>query len=315
MTEATLNGMNKGQVVATALSLKAQLDTLSSGPITADRIKAEMLNLKREGLEIVERRENAKNELTKALAEIEANKERAIAELQLKFGASDGTDADMLNTVYTDLEAKSVKAIKDLSFGLEKAENDANIEMAKIQEKVDIAQKKYDDLVADTESKANSLRTRFAEEANKTTIEHTRKMDQLSYDQSIALRDENMKFIKSAADNLNFDIVDKAELQNLKDFKAKEETELATILEDAVNAAKSSVYAAEEAKLSALKSQKDTEIALLQNDNKHLQTTITSQAARIADLEARLKDVPTQIAEAVKAAQSSVTVNQDSTKK
>lgn len=315
MTEATLNGMNKGQVVATALSLIAKLDTLSSGPITSDRIKAEMLNLKREGLDIVERRENAKNELTKALAEIEANKERAIAELQLKFNANDGVDADALNKSYEDLEAKSIKAIKDLTFGLEKAENDANIEMAKIQEKIDIAQKKYDDLVADTESKANSLRTRFAEEVNKTTIEHTRKMDQLSYDQSIALRDENMKFIKSAADNLNFDIVDKAELQNLKDFKAKEESELATALEDAVKEAKSSVYAAEGAKLNALKSQKDTEIALLQNDNKHLQTTITSQASRIADLEARLKDVPTQIAEAVKAAQSSVTVNQDSTKK
>ena len=314
-TEAQLNGMTKTQIIDQTLKLASKVESLSSGPVTADTIKAAFLNLKKEGADIAERRQLAQQAHKEALAEIEANKEKAIAEMTLKYGATEGHDAQALETAYAELEAKSLKAIKDLSFGLEKAENDIAVQLAKLNEKAEKAQAKYDALESDLANKETAIVAKFQEENSVRTTAHARKMEQLQYDNSIALRDGNIAFMEKAADSLGMELIDSEELKVLQEFTKTDADTTAEIVKVEVAEASQKIYASEGAKASALKFASDSKIALLENDKKHLEASVLAQTTRIAELEARLKDVPTQIAAAVQAAQSSVTVNQDAVKK
>ena len=314
-TDAQLNNMTKAQLIELSSKLDSKVDSLSSGPVTADTIKAEYLALKKEGADIAERKQLADQAHKEALEKINADKEKSIKELELKYEGNLMVSADEANAAYDALEAKALKAIKDLSFGLEKAENDTKVELDKLKEKTDKAQAKYDDLVKDLSQKEKDSTAKYIQDENAKSVAHTRKMEQQDYDNSIALRDNNQKFIQSVADKLNQSLIDTDELNELKSYKGSDESEIALIVDEAVKLAQAKVYAETGAKASQLKAASDSAIALLENDKKHLEATVKSQDARITDLEARLKDVPAQIAEAVKAAQSSVTVNQDSTKK
>jgi len=314
-TEAQLKGMTKDQIIDTTLKLSDKVESLSSGPITADTIKAAYLNLKKEGADIAERRQNSQQAHKEALAEIEANKVKAIAEMQLKFSSTDGQDAKELEKLYSDLEAKSVKAIKDLTFGLEKAENDAAVELAKLTEKIEKAQAKYDDLVKDLTAKEKVLVDAYIADTDAKTVAHKRKMEQLQYDNSIALRDGNIEFMEKLATSVGMELINSEELEVLKEFKKTDADAISEIVKVEVSEASQKIYASEGAKASALKFASESKIALLENDKKHLESSVLAQATRITELEARLKDVPSQIAAAVQAAQSSVTVNQDAVKK
>jgi hypothetical protein len=314
-TEAQLNGMTKAQIIDATLKLTSKVESLSSGPITADTIKAAYLNLKKEGADIAERRQNSQQAHKEALAEIEANKVKAIAEMQLKYTSTDGQDAKELEKLYSDLEAKSIKAIKDLTFGLEKAENDAAVELAKLNEKTEKAQEKHDTLVAQLSDKEKEVIAKFYAEQESREVAHKRKMEQLQYDNSIALRDGNITFMEKAAASLGMEMIDSTELEGLKEFTKTDADAITEIVKVEVAEATSKVYASEGGKASALKFASDSKIALLENDKKHLEASVLAQATRITELEARLKDVPAQIAAAVQAAQSSVTVNQDAVKK
>lgn len=314
-TENQLNGMTKAQIIDATLKLSSKVESLSSGPVTADTIKAAYLNLKKEGADIAERRQNSQQAHAEALAEIEANKVKAIAEMQLKFSSTDGQDAKELEKLYSDLEAKSVKAIKDLTFGLEKAENDAAVELAKLTDKTEKAQAKYDDLVKDLTAKEKALVDAYIADTDAKTVAHRRKMEQLQYDNSIALRDGNIEFMEKLATSVGMELIDTEELEGLKEFKKTDADTVSEIVKVEVAEASQKIYASEGAKASALKFASESKIALLENDKKHLESSVVAQTTRIAELEARLKDVPTQIAAAVQAAQSSVTVNQDAVKK
>ena len=314
-TENQLNEMTKAQIIKATLKLTNKVKSLSSGPVTADTIKAAYLNLKKEGADIAERRQNSQQAHKEALAEIEANKVKAIAEMQLKFSSTDGQDAKELEKLYSDLEAKSVKAIKDLTFGLEKAENDAAVELAKLTEKTKKAQAKYDDLIKDLNAKEKALFDAYIADTDAKTVAHKRKMEQLQYDNSIALRDGNIEFMEKLATSVGMDLIDVIELEGLREFVKTDSDVISEIVKVEVAEASQKIYASEGAKASALKFVSESKIALLENDKKHLESSVVAQTTRITELEARLKDVPTQIAAAVQAAQSSVTVNQDAVKK
>lgn len=314
-TEAQLNNMTKAQLVDITAKLGDKVEALSAGPVTADTIKAEYLSLKKEGADIAERRQLAKQAHAEAIEKIKADNEKSIKELELKFALNETTPADEIDKAYEDLEAKALKAVKDLSFGLEKAENDAKVELDKLKDKTDKAQAKFDALVADLTQKEKDSTAKYIQDETNKQVAHTRKMEQQEYDNSIALRDNNNNFIKNVAYKLGISLIETEELKELESFKAKEESEVALIVEEAVKTAKYAVYAETNGKSAAAKAAYESEIALLKNDKSHLEATVKSQESRITDLENRLKDVPAQIAEAVKAAQSSVTVNQDSTKK
>ena len=314
-TESQLNGLNKGQVVNVALKLAEQLDALSKGPVTADRIKSEFLNLKKQSIDIAERRELAKQQHEETLKAIIADKEKQIKELELKFSSEEGLDAKQLDKLYTELEKKATKAQSDLTFGLEKAENDAKVELDKISIKVEKAKETYAELKEDLEGKTKNLEESYVEQIEEIQTKHTRDLEQISYDQKIALRDKDNKFIESVAKDLKVTLINSEELKELKDFKATDEKEVSKVVEEAVTAAKAAIHASEGSKLSALKNSSDNTIALLENDKKHLESQLKAQEARILDLEARLKEVPTQIKEAVAAAKAEVVTNVDTGKK
>lgn len=314
-TESVLNGLRKDQVIDIALKLTNKIANYESGPITADSIKAAYLELKKEGIDIGERREKSKTEFNLAIAKINADKEKQIAELELKYGSNDGKDAKELDKLYKELEEKSLKAIKDLTFGLEKAENDTNIEIAKLQAKMEVVQKQHDELIADLDKKTKEAESKYKENIDNMQNKHIRDVEQLNYDNAIALRDENKKFIDEAAKKLSSVVVNEADYKELVDFKADTTRDYTETLEKEINAAKSAVYASEGAKFNNVKVTYEKDIALLQNDKLHLTNTVKSQEDRIKDLELRLKDVPSQIAEAVKSSRADITVNQDSNKK
>lgn len=314
-TEAQLNSMTKTQIIENTLKLSAKLEQVSSGPVTADVIKAEYLSLKREGASIAERRQKSKENHELAIARIEAENERAIAELELKFNSEESNDKDQLEKDYEALEAKSLKAIKDLSFGLEEAENKAKVELAKITEATVAAQENFDTLEENLSLRLKELRDKHAVDLVKIEQDQKRLIEQTQYDNKIALRDENLKFIDNAAERLGKVVVDANEFKELEEFVKTDNEAVAEIVKVEVSEATSKVHAAKGAEISKMKSEYESKIALLENDKGHLVASVSSQASRIEALEQRLKDVPSQIAEAVKAAQSSVTVNQDTNKK
>jgi thioredoxin-like negative regulator of GroEL len=121
--------------------------------------------------------------------------------------------------------------------------------------------------------------------------------------------------MEKLATSVGMELIDTEELEGLKEFKKTDADTISEIVKVEVAEASQRIYASEGAKASALKFASESKIALLENDKKHLESSVVAQTTRIAELEARLKDVPTQIAAAVQAAQSSVTVNQDAVKK
>lgn len=314
-TEAQLNSMTKTQIIENTLKLSAKLEQVSSGPVTADVVKSEYLNLKKEGASIAERRQKSTQEHEIALAKIESDNERAIAELELKYQSTSSFEKEELDAAYEELEAKSLKAIEDLSFGLEQAENEANVKLSLINEKAIKAQQEYDELEASLVEKEASLKSASSYQNEVIKANHVRVMEQLDYDNKIALRDENMNFINKAADKLGKIVADKEEFERLSEFVKTDKETIDEIVRVEVSEATSKLHAAKGSEISKMKSEYESKIALLENDKGHLVESNRSQSSRIEALEQRLKDVPSQIAEAVKAAQSSVTVNQDTNKK
>ena len=108
--------------------------------------------------------------------------------------------------------------------------------------------------------------------------------------------------------------VPSTELKALTDFKATDDKVIAETVNEAVSTATRAVHASEGTKYSSLKNSTDNTIALLKNDNDHLNGTLKATEARVKDLEAKLALVPSQIKEAVAAAKADVITNVDAKK-
>jgi hypothetical protein len=146
-------------------------------------------------------------------------------------------------------------------------------------------------------------------------IAHSRNVESIEYDQKIALRDLDGKFIESVCKKSNQTLIDNDELSDLKNVKPTDDKVVEDAVNVAVNAAKSAVHASEGAKYNALKSTSENTAAIDKNNIKNFEANAKSDALRIKDLEDRLKLVPEQIAKAVESAKSSIAVNQDAGKK
>lgn len=314
-TEANLNAMRKDDLVSVALKLSNELDEINSGPLTADAVKSKLLALKKEAILSKERREANEQQYLLQVQKLEEESERAKAELELKYKASNGVEEDKLENLFKALEARAKDQEKDLSFGLEEAEVEASIKLSEINKKVSDAEEKLEKAEEESEEGISSLSDEFKAKISKIKTDHAREVEQLTYDNKIALRDKNSKYLNDAAEALGMVVVKSADYTELKEFKAQEEEAVEEAITSAVAKAKSEVYASEGAKLSKTTSDFSSKVALLENDKKHLEASLTNANARINDLEARLKDVPAQIATAVASARSEVTVNQDTNKK
>lgn len=314
-TESELKNSNKDNLVAKAMQMVKRIADLTSGPITADILKGQHISIKKQAVTIVQERQESMQNYQLQLAQINADKEKTIAKLQLEFKSSESTPAKELEAQYTKLEKDATEAKGDLTFGLEKAENEANIKLAEIAVKVEEAEQDRKDAIdkhqTTVDDLADGLKTWRAVEAQS----HARKMEQLAYDNKKALRDENREYADKAAKSFNASIIVTDELDDLKSFKVASEKEIADAIELAVKAGASAIYATEGTKLSKLKNETDSAIALLQNDKAHLIAKVSSDSSRIMDLENQLRMVPDQIAKAVDAAKASIMVNQDAGKK
>lgn len=314
-TENQLNGMTKAQIIDVAQKLSTKVETMSGGPVTADSIKAEYLSLKKEGVDIAERRQVSVQNHLEALADIEANKEKAIAELKLKFSFTENLDSDLITSRYEELEKKSLKAIDDLSFGLEKAENDAEVTLKMLREEISRIQEEFEEKEAKLHSEMKIMIERNKADMEAVKLSFSRDLEQLNYSNNLELRNENYTFLKKAASHFKMELISIEDLERHLSFIEADDVKINDLINEAVDQASRKIYSTEGAKASNLKFTSDNKISLLENDRMHLESSIQSQKTRIEELELRLKDVPFQIAEAVKASQSQVTVNQDSSKK
>lgn len=314
-TKPQLEAKNKASLVALVMDQDKRIEALSSGPLTADMVKAENLSLKAKVIEIKDARATKKEAHQRALAEIKKDADLKTKELELKYASEDGEDAKELDNLYNSLESRAKKASSDLSFGLEVAENEANIKLSEINQKVEKAQEKFDETI-----KSLAEQITIAKEKNKDSLvniktEHERTVEQTKYENKIALRDLNEAYAYDAAEKLGLEILEKSKYNELKEFKESSEEEVNSKIEEAVKQAKAEVHRTEGAKYSKLESNTASEIALLKNDKAHLTSTNEALQKRIADLEAQVKEFPVKIAEAVGAAKADITVNQDAAKK
>lgn len=309
-TKAQLEALTKGPLVDVALSLVAQLEAASGEPLTSATIEKRLLDLNTQAITVKSNAEKAQAAHVEKLAQIEADYQKSVKSLELQYESTLGADALELNAVYDSIKEKAGEAITDLSYGLKEAEIEAKGKLEIIQAKQVEATEKFEATVKEyQEQVAKAIETKNSA-INKLEVEHTRKVEQLNYDNSIAIRDENEKVAVKIAKDLGKELIDSNELADLKGEKSLTEEEISSAIKIAVDSATTKVYASEGAKYSKLQSESINTISLLQNDKAHLESTVEAQKLRINDLDERLKDVPAQIAAAVGAAKANVSVAQ-----
>lgn len=313
-TKAYLESLNKGPLVEVALNLVTQLDAASGEPLTSAAIEKKLLELNSKSITVKAEAEKAHQAHVEKLAQINADKDKAVRELELKYESTLGNSAVELNTVYDEIKVKAGEAVGNLSYGLKEAEIEAKGKLEVIQKKQVEATEKFEATVEGYKEQVASAQAEKAAAIKKIEVDHARNVEQLTYDNSIAIRDENEKVASAIAKALGKELVLSSEYAAIKGAVKASEDEINAAIAAAVTAEANKIYAKEKAAYSKLESESNSRIALLENDKAHLAKTNQSQEARINDLEDRLKDVPAQIAAAVGAAKANVSVAQTSGK-
>lgn len=313
-TEQQLNAMNKTSLVSLAIELGLQLVSFQLGPLKGSDVEKTMLDLARQAANIKSNDDARQKAHVEALAKIEADKAIAIKKMELEFADSRGLEAAALEEAYKTIEEKSKLAIEELSFGLKKAEIENEQAIEKLQDELKVAKEKYSEALKESETAYNTAVNKMNTELAKLQQDHTREMEQVQYDNKIALRDEKLSSAETIAKLFNKVLIDASELAELQAEKTGDEASITATIEAAVKAATSEVYAKEGAKYNALKSSSESEIALLQKDKEYLSATITSLQLRIVSMDNQITAFPGQLKDAVEAAKADVTINQDNKK-
>lgn len=309
-TKANLDSMNKGQVVEVALSLAAQVEAASGAPLTSAELEKRLLDLSTLATTVKSNDEKASQAHAERMAKITADYQKEIKTLELQYESSASLSVKDLNDAYNEIKAKAEEAISNLSYGLKEAEIAANGKLEVISSKVEEAEAKYAEVSAGIKEAISNEMAEKVAEISKIKVDHTRKLEQIEYDNGIAIRDVNEKAATKIASTLGKELISSEDLKSLKEERKLSEDEFMEAISSAVSASEAKIYSIEKAKYSKLESESKSTIALLENDKKHLTETVSSQNDRIADLEERLKDVPAQIANAVSAAKANVSVSQ-----
>lgn len=313
-TKGQLDSMNKTQLVDLTLVLDAQVEASKSKPLTAGELERRLLDLGEKSISVNKEVAQVQAEYKERLASIKAESDKAIKKLELEYDSNKGKSASELLDIYKELEERAEKAKDDLSYGLKTAEIEFNDKMAEIATRLEAEQARVDALIAESNEELEVTKSSNSEAIVRISTQHKRDLEQLEYDHKLAIRDEKLSVAEEIAAVYEKVLINESELERLEAHVNKEAESIDGAIEAAVKAESTKIYSSEGAKYSKLKSETDSAIALLQNDKKHLEANVASQLARIADLEARLKDVPAQIAAAVEAAKTSTTVNQTSGK-
>ena len=315
ITESGLNSKNKGQVVAIALDLSAKLDAMNTTPLTAAQVESMMLNLKKQANEVALKSQLATAAHIQVLAQIEADNKKEVTKLQLDYDASAGVGLKELVALHEELQNKVIAAEGDLTFGLKAKE----IQVNEALENIRLDAIKRTDEAADKVEKAEGdfieVKNQTAALSEELRVKHDRTMEQNKYDNSIAERDQDVVTLKKVADKNELTLITTEEFSVIE-AKAKYNEDLVQKqLTEAVSESRALTMRQEGAKFSQLKNSTDNTIALLTNDNTHMKDQLASADERIEALEERLKQVPSQIKDAVEAAKSTVNNNIESGKK
>lgn len=314
-TKKALEGQRKDDLVNVALDLQTRLEDATSGPLTSGDIEKRLLALSLAAGSVSDNAEKRKEEHVEKLAAIEADLKKQTKELELKYSSEEGVEAGELQSQF-DMLAEQVKDAKsNLSYGLKEAEANFKIELEKLEDEFKKTVAEVTETRDEAVTKLETVTATSKEQLAELKTEHTRELEQFEYDSKLAIRDKKLGVAEKIANNYKMVVVDKDDYTKLSEFEKADAETIKSEVGKAVGMAESKIKREYETKLSSLTSSTDSRIALLMNNEQHLNGTIESQLARIADLEAQVKMFPSQLKEAVAAAKAEVTVHQDAGKK
>lgn len=311
VSEAKLNQMNKNDLVSMCSQLQDRIEAATAGPMTSAEIERTVLSLQKQVIEVREVAQTRKAAHEETLARIDADKVVSLKKLELEYSSGQGLDAEKLNEIYEELERKAEKAIEALTFKLKEAEVDATAKLGEIEAKVSRAEAEAQEKILESSTAVRKAADDSKSSVDQIKINHSRKVEQLEYDNAIALRDENLEVAEKIASKHNKVIVPASEYDSLKEHKEMDEKEVHVMIDTAVRAKSSEIYATEGTKFGVLKAETTQKIAILENDKKYLLEQVDSLKERVTSLETQVKDHPDKITAAVAASKADITVNQD----
>lgn len=310
-----LEGKTKAVLVGLTETLQGQLESLRNAPTTPEQVRATMLNIKRDTALSKERAAANKAAHIERLAEIKVEANHASQKLELEYGSTSDDEAKALIMAFEAIQDKVTKAKADLTFGLEQAQNENDVKINSLNEVIEAAKTKYEEDIVSYKEQVSEAKQEAVDFFSENKVSHNRKLEQVAYDQKIALRDKDEAFIKDVCKELNLVTMTADDKKGFEAIKATDQKDIDAQVAAAVTAAKASVHVSEGTKYSSLKSSTDNQAAIDKNNIANYVANAKSDQARIVALEAQLKEVPGQIAKAVEAAKSAVTVTQDAGKK
>lgn len=311
VSEAKMNSMNKGELVAYCSTLQERLEAASSGPMTSSEIERRNLDLQKQVIAVREAADAREAAHEEKLAQIAADKEVSIKKLELEYNSGQGVDAEGLSQMYTELEQKAKKAMESLAFGLKEAEVEARAKLDEIEAKVSKSEGEAEVKISEASASIKSAVEDSKNVIEKIKVNHERQVEQIQYNNTIAIRDENLKVATEIATKHSRVIVFKSEYDELADHKTIDEHEIEALVKEAVDIKSREIYASEGSKLGTLKAETSQKIALLENDKTYLTEQVTQFKERVSSLEEQVKSHPDKIAAAVAAAKADIVVNQD----
>lgn len=313
-TKPQFDAMRKDQLVETAVELQSKLDASNSTPLTAATLQKRLLDLTEKSISVKSVSEESARAYNLSVLELEASTNLAKEQLNLEYRSSLGKEAVNLAELFAELENKAELAKKDLTYGLEVAEIEASEKLAVINAKIEEAQLEFDTLTEKLKEESKVLKLSHVKTIESIKEDHSRNLESLEYENKLAIRDEKLPVAEKIAKAFNKELVNSDEYVELVGFKAREEEEVASAISEAVAKAVNANKSTQDQKFRELESTSKNTISLLENDKKHLQSSMIEKDARIKDVEDRLKQVPAQIASAVEAAKSNTTINQSAGK-
>lgn len=311
VSEAKMNSMNKGELVAYCSTLQERLEAASSGPMTSSEIERRNLDLQKQVIAVREAADAREAAHEEKLAQIAADKEVSIKKLELEYNSGQGVDAEGLSQMYTELEQKAKKAMESLAFGLKEAEVEAKVKLDEIEAKISKAESEAEVKLSEASASIKNAVEESKNVIEKIKVNHERQVEQISYNNTISIRDENLKVATEIATKHSRVIILKSEYDELVDHKTIDEHEIEALVKEAVDTKSREIYASEGAKLGTLKAETSQKIALLENDKTYLTEQVTQFKERVSSLEEQVKSHPDKIAAAVAAAKADIVVNQD----
>lgn len=305
-TEDFLNdrGTTKAKLIEIVLELQDAVAATSGGPITSSKLIEKQLKLASDS-------HKAEVKLAEIATESEEKMEALKISAEAKQAAVLSSILDQHEEIKADIrdfekaseskiaimEAESTEKIEDILGNVEKTKESANVTISELAGKILIAEK-------ETSEKVEAI-----------NMAHTRKVDEVKYENDKALRDENATFVVKAAEKAGVVLVKSEELAALKDVKEANEDAIKAAVGKAVGIAESTMKRKYEDELkqasfdSQLKINELETVGLAAGTQlKEAKATVTAQAEQIAK-------IPSMITDAVSAAKSSVNVTQDAGKK